>query len=398
MKKVLSGGTIIDGTGAPPIQNGAVVFENSTITAVGPLDKVHLPETADIIDVSGKTVIPGLIDCHIHMDLHGYADTYDENLVEDKLRAIRSAKEMEATLRRGITTVRNVGSVNHIDFAVKEAIEAQLCQGPTVITCGKIISMTTRGNEYFLGLYREADGPDEVRKAAREQIKAGADFLKIMATGAVMNPGEVPGATQYSREEIEAVVEEANKLGLYVSAHAHGVDGITNAILSGVKTIEHGTFLDEKTIGLFLKYEAFLIPTYVVGYCMKHKGGGRKIPSFMRQKVSEQKHHFNTMLARAIAEGVNIAFGTDAGTPFNYHGNNALQLKLYVEDGFMSPVEAIRTGTLMSAKAIGWEDKIGTLKHGKKADIVVVNGSLEETLEPLLDSVDIVFKNGKLVT
>jgi imidazolonepropionase-like amidohydrolase len=136
-----------------------------------------------------KRYIPGLIDAHIHMDLHGMANTYEENLVEDKLRAIRAVKEMQATLHSGITTVRNVGSVNHIDFAVKEAIESGLFEGPRILTSGKIISMTAAGNDYFLGMYREADGCDEVRKAAREQLKAGADFLKLMATGAYMNPG-----------------------------------------------------------------------------------------------------------------------------------------------------------------------------------------------------------------
>ena len=313
MKTGLTGGTLIDGTGAPPVKESVVLFENTTITAAGPSGSVAVPENAIIYDMSGKTIIPGLIDCHIHMDLHGFADTFDENLVEEKLRTIRTAKEMEKTLARGITTVRNAGSTNHIDFAVKQAIQEGLCTGPTVLTSGKIISMTTSGNDYFWGLYREADGPDEVRKAAREQLKAGADFLKIMATGAVMNPGEVPGAAQFSREEIAVVVEEAEKGGFTVAAHAHGAEGIRNAIRSGARTIEHGTLMDEAAIDLFLEHDVFLIPTYVVGHCMRSKSS--EIAPFMREKIETMKSRFKEMLSVAIDRGVKIAFGTDAGTP-----------------------------------------------------------------------------------
>ena len=395
MKTVLTGGTLIDGTGSPPVKKAAVVFEDGTITEAGPADSVDVPKDAIVHDVRGKTIIPGLIDCHIHMDLHGFGDTFDENLVEEKLRTVRAAKEMENTLCRGITTVRNVGSMGGIDFAVKQAIQEGLCRGPTILTSGKILSMTTSGNDYFRGLYREADGPDEVRKAAREQLKAGADFLKIMATGAVMNPGEVPGAAQFSRDEIKAVVEEADKVGLAVAAHAHGVEGIRNAILCGVRTVEHGTLMDEAAIDLFLEHDVFLVPTYVVGYCMRSKSG--EIAPFMRKKIETMKSRFKEMLEVAIERGVKIAFGTDAGTPFNYHGNNALQLKLYVDDGYFTPVEAVHSATQVAAEAIGRADTAGTIERAKTADIVVVDGSLEKTVDPLLDSVAMVIQKGEVV-
>jgi imidazolonepropionase-like amidohydrolase len=395
MKTVLAGGTLIDGTGSPSLKNGSVVFEDGTITEAGPSDSVNVPKDAIVYNVNGKTIIPGLIDCHIHMDLHGFGNTFDENLVEDKLRTIRAAKEMETTLCRGITTARNVGSRGGIDFAVKQAIHEGLSRGPTILTSGKIISMTTSGNDYFWGLYREADGPDEVRKAAREQLKAGADFLKIMDTGAVMNPGEVPGASQFSRDEIKAVVEEADKVGRAVAAHAHGVEGIQNAILGGVRTVEHGTLMDEETIDLFLEHDVFLVPTPVVGYCMRSKSS--EIAPFMRDKIERMKSRFKEMLSIAIERGVKIAFGTDAGTPFNYHGNNALQLKLYVDDGFFSPVEAVHIATQVAAEVVERADTVGTIERAKTADIVVVDGSLEKTVDPLLDSVAVVIQKGEVV-
>jgi len=391
---VLKDAILIDGTGRQPLENSLVIIEDGTISYAGDGEKVRLPESADIIDLAGKTVIPGLIDIHIHMDLHGMADTYAENLVEDKLRAIRTAREMRDTLLSGITTVRNCGSVNFIDIAVKEAIAVGWCEGPRILASGKIISITAAGNDYFLGMYREADGCDEVRKAAREQLKAGADFLKLMATGAYMNPGGIPGASQLSREEMAVVVEEAAKLGLRVAAHAHGKKGIIDAIEAGVATIEHGTFIDNEVIELMLERGTFLVPTYVVGHLFEKYASGAGIPEFMIEKNRETEQLFKDNLRRAIKAGVKVAFGSDAGTNFNYHGRNALELVLLVEEGFMTPVQAICSGTKVSAEAAGLEQSIGTIEVGKAADLVVINGSLDNSLQALLDGVEAVYKGG----
>lgn len=388
---------MIDGTGKEPVENSLLVIDDDMITYAGPFDAVKIPVNSEVLDLSGKTVIPGLIDAHIHMDLHGMGNTYEENLVEDKLRTIRALKEMQDTLKNGITTVRNVGSVNYIDFAVKEAIESGLFAGPRIITCGRIISMTAAGNDYFLGMYREADGCDEVRKAAREQIKAGADCLKLMATGAYMNPGGVPGAPQLSRNEIAVVVEEAAKLGLRVAAHAHGKEGIINAIEAGVTTIEHGTFMDDEVIELMIDRGIYLVPTYVVGYLMEKYGTENGVPEFMIEKNRKSSEQFSENLRKAIKAGVLTAFGTDAGTNYNYHGNNALELVLLVEHGFMSPLQAIKSGTQVSAEALGISAETGTLENGKTADLVVVGGSLQENLQPLLKNIEMVYKGGAQV-
>lgn len=397
MKTILKGATLIDGTGSPPVYNSLIEVDNGTIKNVGNISDFDTLAEGQVIEVIGKTVIPGLIDAHIHMDLHGMANTYEENLVEDKLRAIRTAGEMEACLKRGITTIRNAGSVNNIDFAVKEAVNNGWCSGPNIITCGRIISMTASGNDYFKGMYREADGVDEVRKAAREQIKNGADFLKVMATGAYMNPGGVPGAAQFEVAELKAIVEEAKKLGLKVAAHAHGKEGIMNAIEAGVNTIEHGTFIDEEAIELLIEKHIFLVPTYVAGHLMLKNGIESGVPNFMIQKNKQIRETRGRNLKKAIDAGVKVAFGSDAGTNYNYHGNNSLELILYVNEGFMDPIKAICSATRMSAEALGISDKTGTIEVGKAADILVVNGDLEKSLDPLMDSVIMVFKDGQLV-
>ncbi|HED24444.1 MAG TPA: amidohydrolase family protein [Firmicutes bacterium] len=317
--------------------------------------------------------------------------------MEDKLRAIRTAHNMDITLQHGITTVRNAGSVNHIDFAVKTAITSGWCRGPRIYTSGQIISMTASGNDYFKGMYREADGIDEVRKATREQIKAGADFIKVMATGAYMNPGGVPGAVQYNLDELKVIVEEADKLGLRVAAHAHGTQGIINADLAGVKTIEHGSFIDERGIELMLEKDIYLVPTFVAGFHILENAQSQRVPDFMIQKNMDMRKIRGSSIRKAVEAGIKVTMGSDAGTSYNLHGLNAMELILYVREGFMTPIEAICSGTRIAAEAIGIEDRIGTLEEGKIADLVVVNGDLVKTLDPLLEKIEAVYKEGKEV-
>jgi len=398
MIKLYKGAVLIDGCGGEPLKDAVLVVENDTIIFAGKADNYKIPSGVQVIDLAGKTIIPGLIDCHIHMDLHGMANTNDENHVEDKLRSIRTAYNMKKTLQQGITTIRNAGSVNHIDFAVKAAVEEGWAEGPRIFTSGKIISMTAQGNDYFSGMYREADGPDEVRKAAREQLKAGADFLKVMATGAYMNPGGVPGAVQYGLDELEVIVDEASKLGLHVAAHAHGTQGIINAAMAGVKTIEHGSFIDDRGIELMLEKNICLVPTYVAGYRILENAKKNGVPGFMIEKNQGMRKVRAASIKKAIKAGINVAFGSDAGTSYNCHGLNAMELILWVREGFMEPLQAICSGTRLAAEAIGFEDRIGTLEKGKLADFVVIEGDLSVSLDPLLDSVRAVYKEGKEIS
>ncbi|MFW5983196.1 MAG: amidohydrolase family protein [bacterium] len=384
-------------------EKAAILIENERITKIleapsdediSALSKEY--EVGEIIDVKEHVVMPGLIDCHIHLDMHGMADTFDENFVEDKLRSIRAAKEMEKTLMCGITTVRNCGSVNWIDITVKEAIDRGIIHGPRVLTSGKIICITSSGTDYFCDLYREADGYVGFKNAAREQIKMGADFLKIMATGAIMNPGSVAGATQPDLEEIVAVVEEAGKLNKKVAAHAHGAEGIKIALEAGVDTIEHGTFADDEVHQMMIDKQVYLIPTLAPDYYMTKFGKKGGVAPFMVEKLKEKKEARIESLSRAVQNGVKIAVGSDAGTPYNYHKNNANELMVIVNEGIMSAADALVCATNNSSEACGISDNVGTLEPGKIADIVVVKGNPLANIEVLTRSENIllVMKEG----
>lgn len=398
MHTVLKGATLIDGTDREPLKHAVLVFKKTKIVEIGKESDILIPDNSKVYDVSGLFVVPGLIDCHIHMDLHGMADTFQENLVEDKLRTIRTATEMEASLRAGYTTVRNLGSVNGIDFAVRQAIDEGWVKGPRIITSGKIICMTCSGTEYFKGMYRVADGVDENRKAAREQLKAGADVLKVMATGAIMNPGGVPGAAQLGVDEMCAVVEEGAKLGVPTAAHAHGAQGIKNAVKAGVATIEHGTMADDEAIEMMAEKNVYLVPTLLVDDLIRDAAETNEVPAFMIEKAERLKEMRYLVLQKAISAGVKIAMGTDAGTPFNFHGKNSIEPNLYVSANLMTPLQALQTATRDAAAAIGLSDRLGTLEVTKIADCLVLGKNPLEDISSLLDlkNIKIVFKEGAL--
>ena len=396
----MKGMTLIDGTGTM-IENAVMVFENDRISAVGYTDRVLLPDGARHFDLTGKYVIPGLIDAHIHLDMHGMADTYHESLVEDKLRTIRAAREMANTLRAGITTVRNAGSANYIDIAVKKAVETGLIAGPRILASGRIICMLTSGNDYFKGLYREADGVDENRRAAREQIKEGADILKVMATGAIMNPGDIPGAAHLDVDEMRAVVNEGEKAGKHTAAHAHGARGIKNAIRAGVRTIEHGTLADDDALKMMADNGVFLTSTLSSNFWMlNHARNNSHIPRFMSNKAGDVAKIREENLHKAISYGVRVIMGTDAGTPYNYHGRNSMEIVQYVKTGLMDEKSAINAATHTAAEAIGMSDELGSLSAGRFADCVVLNKNPLQNIECLesLDDIFLVFKGGQPVS
>ncbi|MFP4655645.1 MAG: amidohydrolase family protein [Methanohalobium sp.] len=401
MQTVLQGATIFDGTDNGFHTDAVMVFQDDKIVYIGSQDEcdIEINDDALVYDVSGQFIIPGLIDTHVHLDLHGVPDTYQENLLDDKYRAIRAAVDMEKTAKAGFTTVRNVGSVNFIDIAVKKAVEEGLIGGPRILTSGKIICMQSSGSEYFSGLYREADGIDENRKAAREQLKEGVDFLKVMATGAIMNPGGVPGAPQLNVEEIRAVVDEGLKLGIYTAAHAHGAEGIKNAINAGVRTIEHGTLADDETLWMMKNNDVYLVSTLSSNYFMVRKENEEAIPEFMREKAEEVSQMRKNVIRKALDIGVKVIMGTDAGTPYNYHGNNSMELVRYVRENLMTTEQAIIASTKTAAEAIGIGDITGTLEAGKSADCVVLKKDPMDDVTCLLDTnnISMTFKEGKLL-
>ena len=383
MKNCYMGATLLDPSSEKVISNSTILVKNGRFHAVGANKDIPVSEDAHVVDLTGKFIIPGLIDCHIHVDLGGLANTFAENLVEDKLRTLRGAQYMKKTLRAGFTTVRSVGSVNGIDFAIKAGIEAGYVKGPRMMCAGRIISMTCSGTEYFDGMYRVADGEDECRKAAREQLKDGADFIKLMATGAIMNPGGVPGAHQLDRAEMAAVVEEGLKLGRHTAAHAHGSQGVINAVEAGVRTIEHGTLASDEALDKMAEAERFLVPTFSV--MLQFQNHAQDISAFMVEKSRDVLASYGDLVKRAHSKGVRIAMGTDAGTNYNFHGNNAEELVYLVEQGISTPWQALASATNIAAQAIMIDQEVGTLKPGKIADFLVLTDNPIKNIRCLLD-------------
>jgi imidazolonepropionase-like amidohydrolase len=389
---LISAGALIDGTGAAPLRPGAVLIEGDRIRAVG--TRIDAPADAARLDAPDGTITPGLIDCHVHLSDAGLADASVQDGDPPALRILRMAEHARRTLLAGFTTVRDAGGRDHLEFALRRAAREGLIRTPRLVLAGKIVSMTTAGASSWPGMYRQADGVRDVVKAVREQAAAGADVIKIMATGAVLSPGhELPSAAQFTRVEMKAAVETAHAMGLRVAAHAHGIDGIARAVEAGVDTIEHGTHLHEDR-GVAKEMAArgvFLVPTLkALARIADPEGPG--VPEDMRAKAHRRRSDRDRTFRLALEVGVPIAMGTDAATPFNRHGENAEELELMVSLG-MSPLAAIAAATGVAAGALGRDD-VGLLASGKLADVVVWHGRPDEDIRALQRAPRAVFLGG----
>jgi imidazolonepropionase-like amidohydrolase len=296
----------------------------------------------------------------------------------------------------GVTTVRDMGAKDGIDFGLRQAINSGLIPGPRMLISGRLICMTG-GHGWQIGL--EANGPDEVRKAAREQIKAGADIVKLMATGGVLTPAVEPGSEQFTEAELRAGVEEAHKAGKKTATHAMGTRGILNALKAGIDSIEHGVYLDDETVSIMVKRKTPLIPTISALYNIESKGVEAGIPEYAVQKTLKVKPFHLESIRMAREAGVPVAMGTDAGTPFNMHGENLGEIKLLVDYGGFSPMGAIEAGTRIAARVLGLEKELGTVAEGKVADLVMVEGNPLDNMDVLLnqESICLVMQGGKIV-
>ena len=390
---LITAGALIDGTGAGPQQPGAVLIEGDRIVCVG--RTIDAAGDVPRVEVPTGTITPGLIDCHVHLSDAGLADASAQDRDPSGLRVLRMAEHARRTLLAGFTTVRDVGGRAHLEFALRRAAQEGLIRTPRLVLAGKIVSMTTAGASSWAGMYRQADGVREVVKAVREQAAAGADVIKIMATGAVLAPGhERPTSAQFTSEELRAAVETAHALAKRVAAHAHGIVGIGRAVEAGVDTIEHGTHLHEDP-GVAREMAArgvFLVPTLKA---LARIADGPGVPEDMRAKAHERQSDRDRTFRMALELGVPIAMGTDAATPFNRHGENAEELELMVSLG-MSPVAAIAASSGMGARAIARDD-VGILAPGKLADIVVWRGMPHEDIRALQRAPRGVFLGGEQV-
>jgi imidazolonepropionase-like amidohydrolase len=401
---VLKAARLIDGTGAAAINNAVVVVTDNMITAVGTAGSVNIPANAKTIDLGDVTLLPGFIDAHTHLIGRVLGDPAgDTALVRDfeSFASIISVQHARDTLMAGFTTVRNVGASGKFDdMALRKAIDEGWTAGPRMMSAGHAIGI--RGghcdeNGFRPGLFDPgieegiADGPEQIRASVRYQIKYGADVIKTCATGGVLSEGDAVGATQYTFEELKALVDEANKLERKVAAHAHGAEGIKIAVRAGVSSIEHGSFLDDEGARLMKERGTFLVPTLSAAEGVESAAKTGVLKGLRAEKALAAAAAVRHAIKLAVTNKIPIALGTDAGVV--PHGRNAHEFVLMVQWGGMSRMDAIVAGTSSAAKLLGWDKKIGSLTAGKWADIVAVPGDPLQDIENM-QKVVFVMKNG----
>lgn len=329
---------------------------------------------ARAVDGTGCTAIPGLIDTHVHLSLPGDLSFERAMSTHPSELALRAPANIRQTLMAGTTTVRDAGEVHGIVTAIKRLVGQGTLVGPRILGSGQVIVMTG-GHGYFLG--RESDGVDEVRKAAREQIKGGADWIKLMGSAGFAKTDERAKSPQLELEELRVAVREGQKAGRPAMAHAHPAVAIKDAVRAGVRSVEHCSFPDDEALELMLQHDITMVPTFTV-YWEMMRAADDTVPSAVVAAVEEAWEEKVSRFNAALNAGVRIACGTDSGPPAAPHGNIGRELQLLVEAG-MSPERALETATIESARLLGLEQTIGSIEVGKKGDIVLVRG------DPLTD-------------
>ncbi|MCA1686036.1 MAG: amidohydrolase family protein [Planctomycetia bacterium] len=404
---VVRAGRLFDGTGDALARDQVIVIEGERVTAVLPTDRVTVPDGVTVIDLSGATVLPGLIDCHTH--LGNRADRYDE-IAKFKdtpfHKAFAAVKNAKVTLEAGFTTVRDLGGPPFLAADLRGSIDEGFVPGPRVVASGPPVSMTGGHgdlNNYapqvsvhmFPGErdYRIADGVDQVRHVVRAQLKHGVDVIKIHASGGVLSRGDSPGAPQFTVAEIRAAVDEAHAAGKKVAAHAHGAQGIKNAVSAGVDSVEHGSLIDDEGIGLMLRRGTWLVADIYNDDYLLGKAREFKIPEEFIEKEKKIGRLQRESFAKAVKAGVRVAFGTDAGV--YPHGDNARQFARMVEFG-LSPARAIRSATSDAAELLGRSKDVGRVAPGLYADLIAVEGDPLGDVR-VLEKVGFVMKGGKVV-
>lgn len=388
---LLRNARIFDAVDGDVRERGALLVEDGVIAWVGP-DDAAPSDAAEVTDVAGRVLMPGLINAHVHLANDGAADlaaqVRDDSTTTSALRASANAL---LSLRAGITTVKDCGASDNVVIDLGRAIDAGLIPGPHVVAAGRVITMTG-GHGHFMGV--EADGVDAVRRAVRGELKRGARFIKAMATGGVLTSGVQPTQTALLREELAAIVEEAHHAGRRVSTHAIGRDGIENAILAGVDTIEHGFHLDEELFALAIERGTYLVPTLsaVGGIVTSGEAGGT--PAWIIDKARTEMERSRQMFHAAVQAGMKIAAGTDAGTPFNPHDGLVEELIEMVDIG-LTPTRALLSATRDGAENADMSAVTGTLESGKSADLIVVDGDPTKDIAALRGIV-LVAKAGRI--
>lgn len=392
--KIIHAGHMLDVKMGRTVDDVWVVIEDGKIVRIGN----GAEPGADIIELPNATLLPGLIDAHTHL-------TSDPNFGYQELgisvpkEALIGAKNARITLEAGFTTVRNVGASGYTDIALRDAINEGMIPGPHIIASGPPLSITgghcdnnLLPYEYHARSDGAADGIEAVQHKVREVIKYGADVIKVCATGGVLSKGDDPQASQYTLEEMKAIVADAHRLGRKVAAHAHGAQGILWASEAGVDSIEHGSYMDDADIRMMKAKGTYLVPTLYLGDWMTENAEKIGLPEMYAAKMRAVIPQARANLKKAFAAGVKVAFGTDAAV--YPHGLNAHEFAVYVKLG-MTPLQAIQTATINAADLLGWSDRIGTLEPNKFADIIAVNGDPTKDVT-LLQNPVFVMKGGQV--
>jgi len=404
---VLHAGRLLDGAGGAARQDVAVVVRDGRIDSVQAWQGFTPPAGARSVDLTSATLVPGFIDCHVHLSMElGKSWEIEPVKGTPADAALLGVVGALKTLRAGFTTVRNLGDRGGESVALRNAIDRGLIPGPRILTARRMLSMTGGHGDWNAGFRpgltllgfdaSEAgicDSPDACRAAVRTQVKYGADVIKIAATGGVLSSGDEIGARQFSDEELAAIIDEAHRLGRKVAAHAHGTAGIKAAVKAGVDSIEHGSILDDEAIRLMKDHGTFLVPTLMAGETVEAAAKSGSLPDFAVQKALAVRPKMLESFRRAAAAGVKIAFGTDSAV--SPHGKNAHEFELMVQGG-MTPAAALAAATRVAAALLGKEAEIGTIAPGKIADLVAVPGDPLQDISVLLRPVA-VFQSGREV-
>ena len=397
---IIKAGRLVDVRAGRVLTDQFILIEGDRVKQIGSARSVQIPAGARVIDLSNATVLPGLIDCHTHLTGEPGHNGYEALGISIPRQALYGAKNAKLTLEAGFTTVRNVGAAGYADVALRDAINAGDIPGPRIDASGPAIGVTgghcdesLLAPEFNHRADGVADGVPSLMTKTREIAKYGADCIKICASGGVLSKGDSPEALQFSDEEIRAVVAEAHRLGRKVAAHAHGAAGIKQAVLAGVDSIEHGSFIDEEAIRLMKEKGTYLVPTLYLGDWFMENYQRLGVPGFMIEKAKVVLPAARMNLARAFKAGVKVAFGTDAAV--YPHGLNGREFAVMVKLG-LTPMQSIQAATVNAADLLGWSDRIGSIEAGRLADIIAVNGD-PTTDVAVLEHPTFVMKNGQVV-
>jgi imidazolonepropionase-like amidohydrolase len=396
---VIHAGHVLDVKTGKLLADQTVVIEDGTIVSLQPASDARANANTVRIELPNATILPGLIDAHTHLTMDpmfGYAELG----ISVPREALIGAKNARLTLNAGFTTVRNVGAGGYTDVALRDAIDAGGIPGPRMLVSGPPLGITG-GHcddnllpfEYHHVADGVADGIAAVQQKVRQNIKYGADLIKVCATGGVLSKGDDPQASQYTLEEMKAIVADAHRLGRKVAAHAHGAQGILWATQAGVDSIEHGSYIDDAGIAEMKKNGTYLVPTLYLGDWFLENAERNHVPDFYLTKAKAVMPVARKNIARAFASGVKVAFGTDAAV--YPHGLNAHEFAVMVKLG-LTPLQAIQAATINAADLLGWSGKIGTLDAGAWADIVAVDGDPLKDVTAL-EHVKFVMKGGEVV-